>query len=230
MRPRVSILNLLLLTTIIALVIVIIRLSGELAAEKDRRIQLLQKGGILEIGDANAVHVVQVSSPTEQNTLHWRVYVPAGRTVTLNARTDLVSADRALVPRLPRNAIVVPERAAPHPLLLGPGEHVVSLVSIPDDPIMRPVRENYVLKLDVVGDGPRNGKTLRSRDSDLRWFHYGYFRDITHVEITTKTAQELRDGRTLALPDGETFVLCRLRDHLSATESTEVILWLHPDE
>src|SRR5438132_12950908 len=67
MRLRFSLLNLLLATTILALVIVIIRLHAELAQEHSLRVQQLQHGGILQVGDLNAVHVVQVSTRGELN-------------------------------------------------------------------------------------------------------------------------------------------------------------------
>jgi hypothetical protein len=206
---------------------------------------LLQKGGILEITDPSVVHVVQVSSPGESHTLRWRVYVPDGRTVALNARADSVPANKSASPRLPPNNIVVADRAAPNPIQLGPGEHVVTLVSELEDRTPRPGFERYIVRLDVVGDGSRTGKVLRSRDSDLLWLHFAYGRDITQVELGKTTAQKLREGRTLTLADGKTFVLGRLHYLQSrgtpmnsrASESpttmiqaSEILVWLHPDE
>jgi hypothetical protein len=60
MRFRVSILNLILVTTIVALVIVVVRLYGELQNERTLRIEMLQKGGILQVSDPELVQVVQV--------------------------------------------------------------------------------------------------------------------------------------------------------------------------
>jgi hypothetical protein len=70
--------------------------------------------------------------------------------------------------------------------------------------------------------------------------------DITDVEHTKKTAQEMKDGRTVALADGKTFVLCRFREPMTITISSaiarrdldstrpskvvEVLVWLHPDD
>src|SRR5688572_2330541 len=126
MRPRISILNLLLVTTIVALVVVVIRLSAQLSEEKARLRQLLQKGGILQVRNPNTPYVVKVDASGELETFRWRVYVPKGRTVILNARLEPVPDIDPSVPRLPPNAIVLAERAGPNPLELGPGEYVVS--------------------------------------------------------------------------------------------------------
>jgi hypothetical protein len=246
MRPRISILNLLLLTTIVALVVVVARLSRQLADEKTRRLALLQKGGILQVADPNVVHVVQVSAPGELNTLRWRVHVPAGRTVALNATLEPVPRDDPPAPRLPPNAIVVPVRAAPKPIKLGPGEHVVSFTCDQTSPEFALDPESYTFRLDVVGAGGRNRKVLHSRDNELRWYYNGYRSNITHVEHTARTAREFQDGRTLPLANGKTFVLCRFREQFStwspggqpgksATSTAvekvaEVLVWLHPDD
>jgi hypothetical protein len=191
-----------------------------------------------------------MSSPGQRDpgALCWRVYVPDGRTVTLNARTDSVSADKTSPPRIPPNAIVAPDREAPNPIHLGPGEHVVTLSSTHDGFTIRPDPERsgleiYSLRLDVVGDGIRSGKTLRLRNNDFRWFHYGPI-DITHVELTNKIAKDLHNGRTLVIPGGKTFVLSRLREHplgdppaqsqgskenSTANLASEVLVWVHPD-
>ena len=126
MRPRVSILNLLLVTTIVALVIVVVRLYHELDHERSLRLQLLQKGGILQVTDLDVVHVVKVDTDESDGTLSWRVYVPKGRSVILNVRLNTMPDDK-IVPRLPPNAIVVADRSPSNPIDLGPGEHVVSL-------------------------------------------------------------------------------------------------------
>jgi hypothetical protein len=235
-RPRVSILNLLLLTTIVALAIVVLRLYGELAAEKSRRLQLLQKGGILQVTDPAAIHVVQVSTLGERNTLRWRIFVPDGRSVTFNTRVGSVAANKALAPRLPPHAIVVAERAPSNPVEIGPGEHVVTVAFD---------RDANALLFDIVGNDPRRQFYLHSVDADLEWFRSGYHDDITHVEHTAQKAKALRDGRTLSLGDGKTFVLCRLREPTSAwiptaaargkriqtpsDEAGELLVWLHAD-
>src|SRR3954465_12756292 len=72
MRLRFSILNLLLVTTILALVIIIVRLNGELSEERSLRLQQLRHGGILQISDPDAIHLVQLSTRGELNTLRWR--------------------------------------------------------------------------------------------------------------------------------------------------------------
>jgi hypothetical protein len=249
-RPRVSILNLLLVTTIVALAIVVLRLYGELAVERSRRLQLLQKGGILQVTDPDAVHVVQVSALWEPDTLRWRVYVPDRRSVTLNARLGSVAASKASTPRLPPNAIVVAERAPSNPIELGPGEHVVSLCFGSN---RSPDSDFGDLRLDIVGDGSRERRIIRSQDEDSRsrdhdiyWIRSGYRDDITHVEHTAMTGKELREGRTVALVDGKTFVLCRLREPTSAwiptaaargkriqtprDETGELLIWLHPND
>src|SRR5438105_2119731 len=143
MRFRFSIINLLLVTTILALVIVIIRLHGELAQEQSLRVQQLRRGGVLQVGDPNAVHVIQVSTRGELNTHRWRVYVPKGRSVTLNSRLEPMPADKLLEPRLPPNAIVVAERSPSNPVELEPGENVITIHCTSD--------QNPGLEVDVVG-------------------------------------------------------------------------------
>ncbi len=230
MRPRVSILNLLLLMSVVALVIVVFRTHRELRKERSLRIQLLQKGGVLQVTDPNIVHVVQVSSVGERETRRWRVYVPEGRTVTLDARLDAMPMDKPVAPRLPPNAIVVADRAPVNPLTLGPGEHVVTLACSNEGPYLR---------LEVVGAEPRRGRLLRPPDGDVLWYRTGYYQNLTQVEHTPSTTAALMNGRTAALADGKTFVLCRFREPASRgvrqTQSQskdvgEVLVWLHPDE
>jgi hypothetical protein len=203
MKPRVSILNLLLLTTVVALVIVVYRSHRELREEHLLRIQLLQKGGMLQVTDPNLVHVVQVLSDGERRTLRWRVYVPEGRTVTLNTRLDAMPSDKPIAARLPPNAIVVADRAPANPLTLGPGEHVVTLVCSNEAPY---------LMMEVVSDGPRSVRVLCPPAGDLLWYRIGYHRNLTGSEHTPSTGAVLMNGRTAALTDGKTFVLCRFRE------------------
>lgn len=230
MRPRVSILNLLLVTTIVALVIVILRLSGELETEKRLRAELLRKGGVLEISDLDAVQLVHVSSVGEPRTLRWRVYVPEGRMVTLNARLESVTAEVASRQRLPPNAIVVADKAPSNPVRLKPGENVLTLD-------FSPAGGPY-LRFDVVSDGWRAERYLRAPDGAIDWFQSGYGMDLSPLEDTTKRGKALRDGRTVTLDDGKTFMLCRFRDprwrstpKLSGPSERvgEVLVWLQVD-
>ena len=231
MKPRISILNLLLVTTVVALAIVVLRLGRELEKEKSLRAEMLQKGGILQVADTESVHVVQVSSRGEPGTWRWRVYVPERRAVTLNARVEPVPADKPIAPRLPPNAIVVAERSPANSVNLGPGEHVVSLTSSRE--------ESPHLRLDVVGEGPRRSRYLQVLDRSLGWYNAGYFDNLTLIEHTPKLGQALLDGRTMKLDDGKTFVLCRFREPGWATRLPdrppskvigEVLVWLHPDD
>jgi hypothetical protein len=235
-RIRVSILNLLLVTTIVALVIVVVRLNGELRDERAERIAMLQKGGILQVSDPDVVHAVQVYNDLYERSLRWRVYVPRGRRVTLSARLEPVPADRPVAPRLPPNASVVADRNPSNPINLPAGEHVISLSWERNAPHFT---------LEVVGVGPRRTRQISPADRNLDWFVTGA-ENITDVEHTKTTAQALADGRTVALADGKTFVLCRHRARTVAllhedrngkrqTRETneminELLLWLHPDE
>lgn len=233
MKPRFSILNLLLVTTVFALAIVVLRLSGKLEQEKSLRLQLLQKGGILQVSDVDAAHVVQVTSAGERHTLRWRVYVPPGRSVTLNARLESVAADRPVAPRLPPNAIVVAERSPANAIELGPGEHVVSLTSSGEGP-------RHPLKFDAVGPGVRTGRYLDCPDGNLDWFLYGYGENLTAIEHTAATMRSLSNGETIALDDSKTFVLARYRAHewiprlqkKGATDNKvpEILIWIRPDD
>src|SRR5215218_7421697 len=119
MKPRFSLLNALLLTTIVALVIVVFRLRDEVGAERSLRLQQLQHGGILEVTDLNAVHIVRVWTEGERNTHRWRIYVPMGRSVTLNSRLEPIPANKGSVPRLPTNAPIVGDRSPSNPLKIG---------------------------------------------------------------------------------------------------------------
>jgi hypothetical protein len=235
MRPRVSILNLLLVTTIVALAIVVLRMRSELRVERALRIEMLKKGGIMQVSDPDLVHVVQVINNWHENVLRWRVFVPRGRNVKLSARLEPVP-DKPVAPRLPPSAIVVADRVPSNAVDLGPGEHVVSLSW-----------ERHVpyFTFDVVGDGPRHTQLITSPDRNLDWFVAGYAQNITDVEHTKKTAQKLANGRTVAIQDGKTFVLCRYRAQIAAllqedrngtrrTRETnemisELLLWLHSD-
>lgn len=242
MKPRVSVLNLLSLMTVVALVLMVFRLRSERDQEKWLRMEMLKKGGILQVSDPDAVHVVQVSSPGELFTQRWRVYVRKGRQVQLNARFEPRPADDPPAPRLPPNAIVVAVRAASRPISLGPGEHVVSLSF---DPYQPSQSRSQTLVMDVVSDSNRRTRELRV-ERDVKWFSFSGREDITQVEHAKVIAQELRDGRTVSLADGKTFVLCRYRDRMAAMgrksvgsrdtnmstrpEAMEVLVWLHPDE
>jgi len=229
MRPRVSILNLLLVTTIVALAIVVMRVGNELKREKSLRAEMLQRGGILQVADPELVHIVQVTAYGELRTLRWRVYVPDDRTVRLNARVDPVPSGKPVGPRLPSNAIVVAERASANPIELRPGENIVTLECRPDD---------AMLNLSVVSTGPRRGRVLRPSVDDMQWYHTGYRENLTQLEHTPATAAELSAGRTVTLQNGKTFVLCRFRERkwlarqpdIEPSESIgEVLVWLHPD-
>lgn len=205
--------------------------------------EMLKKGGILQVSDPSAVHVVQVTAPGEQLTQRWRVYVPKGRKVQLNARLELRPDDQPPTPRLPPNAIVVAERATSKPINLGPGENVVSLNL---DPSQSYYYRSKALVINVVGDGGRQTHHLQAQQELKRLLLFTRSTDITDVEHAKVIAQELRDGRTVTLADGKTFVLCRFRDRMAALESTpagrgdatpsirreamEVLVWLHPDE
>jgi hypothetical protein len=91
----------------------------------------------------------------------------------------------------------------------------------------------------------RQETDARSPNPDVRWFRSGYRDDLTHIEHTPTTALALRDGHTVALENGKTFVLCRFREPTTAWipteaargkqlqapngEAGEVLVWLHPD-
>jgi hypothetical protein len=234
MRPRVSILNLLLVTTIVALGIVVVRLYHELDHERSLRLKMLQKGGILEITDLDLVHVVKVDADSGDGILSWRVYVPNRRSVTLNSRFSTMP-DHEIVPRLPPNAIVVSDRSPSNPVNLGPGEHVVTLSW---------AHGKLGFTLDAVGTGSRHTGSFSMRDRNWEW-NVAYQNDITYVEHTPKTHSALENGETLTLQDGKTFVVDRHRferwpryaetsakrgnNKMPAYEVGELLIWLHPD-
>jgi hypothetical protein len=233
-RPRVSILNLLLITTIVALLIVVVRLYQELDHERSLRLQLLQKGGILEVTDLDLVHVVQVDNDGSDGNLSWRVYVPQKRSVTLNGRLDTIPADKEIVPRLPPNAIVVGDRSPSSPVELVPGEHVV---------ILSWAFDSQEFTLNVVGNGTRKGRGVSLPDRNWVW-DVAHQMDITHVEHTPKTLQSLQNRQTLTLQDGKAFVLVRHQyttvpryteelakrgNKMPEPKVGELLVWLHPD-
>jgi hypothetical protein len=235
MRPRVSILNLLLVTTIVALVIVVVRLYHELDHERSLRLQLLQNGGILQVTDLDVVHVVKVDTDESDGSLSWRVYVPKGRSVILNVRLNTMPDDK-IVPRLPPNAIVVADRSPSNPIDLGPGEHVVSLSW---------AQGKARFTLDVVGTGSRHTRPF-SLPGGRSWeWNLAYQMDVTHIEHTPITNRALQNGETLTLQVGKTFVLDRHRFEIwprypdasakrgnKRTEHQvgELLVWLQPDD
>ena len=234
-RPRVSILNLLLITTIVALVIVVMRIYRDLAEERLLRLQLLQKGGVLQVTDLDLVHVVQVDTDGSDGNLSWRVYVPQKRSVTLNGRLDTIPADKEIVPRLPPNAIVVGDRSPSNAVDLAPGEHVV---------ILSWARDRQGFTLNVVGNGTRKGRGVSSPDRKWQW-DVAHEMDITHVEHAPKTLWSLqKNGQTLTLQDGKAFVLVRNQytivprytevlakrgNSMPEPKVGELLVWLHPD-
>jgi hypothetical protein len=231
MKPRVSILNLLFVTTIVAMVIVVYRLRSELAHERQLRTELLQKGGILQVSDPNRVHVVQVSTAGEPDTHRWRVYVPPKRTVTLDTRLDEVPADKPPAPRLPPNAIVVGDRSPVNPQALGPGEHVITLRYVHGQ---RPL---FNISVVSASNTYTNEMNLKCPSGDLAWSHIIYGQDLTPLEHTAATMGALWGGHTVALDDAKTFVLRRYRaeafrpsNEVAAKTIPEILMWLHADE
>jgi len=231
MKPRVSILNLLFVTTIVALVIVVYRLRSELVHEKELRTELLQKGGILQVSDPSRAHVVQVSTAGEIDTYRWRIYVPPKRTVTLDARLDEVPADAPTKPRLPPNAIVVADRSPVHPRELGPGEHVVTLIYV------HGARPLFDISVVTPGNTSKKNIRLTCPPGSYEWSPITNQQELTPLEHSAATMGALRAGHTVALDDGKTFVLRRCRAYTyqpnsdEVTKTTpEILVWLHVDE
>ncbi len=82
--PRISILNALLLMTIVAMAIVIVQLWREVVPLRAEVRSLRQQAGVLAIDDPSAVQAVGV--PTDVEDIYkWRVYVPNRRDVLLKA-------------------------------------------------------------------------------------------------------------------------------------------------
>ena len=73
MKLRFSLFTLLVTTAFFALSITVILLRIELQKERSLRLELLQRGGILEISDLEKIHVVAVSGRDEPHTFRWRV-------------------------------------------------------------------------------------------------------------------------------------------------------------
>jgi hypothetical protein len=227
LKPRFSILNVLLVTTVVVLVIVVVRLNDELNKERSQRVELLQKGGILQLTDADRIHLVKVSAAGEEGASRWRVYVPEERTLVVDARLDDAPADKPLAARLPPNAIVDADRSPVKPLHLEPGEHVISLSCS---------RDGSTMRLDVVHDGQRKGRSFGSPPQYVGWWR----QDLTHFEHKRLIYQQFLGGRTLTIDDGETFVLARFRalgwevnsgsDEKPLKKVSEILVWLHADE
>jgi hypothetical protein len=229
MKPRISLLNLLLCITVLSLMMVIVRLYGELSAERALRLEQLRHGGILQVSDLDAVHLVKVSAVGERNTVRWRIYVPKGRTAVLNTRLESMPASKALQPRIPPDAIVVADRSPSNPISLQAGEYVVSAHCA--DGTKRG------LEVTVAGAESNEEQFLSAADASPEWWTYGQYQDITHIEHSKKTYSALDSGRTVKLAPGKAFVLERLREweplvgqnKKPSDRVGEMLMWIHPD-
>jgi hypothetical protein len=237
MKFRFSILNLLLLTTVIALSIAVVQISGDLKEERRLRTELLQKGGIFEISDVTKVHVVPVHATNEMQTYRWRVYVPPGRSIILNTSSKPHPNRDILEPRICRKDSVVSDRNPSNPIEIPAGEYVITY---------KYHQSTYGQKqtsfsIDVRGNNSvRRQGFFRSNDGDLDWLSSNYYQDLTWLERPAGKKQRITYdlAKTSQVAGGKPFVLFRFRatqQHKSEHDSEkdksipEVFAWFMTD-
>ena len=90
-RPRISLLTLLLLTAIAAMAIVIAQLWREVGPLRAEVRRLRSEVGYLTIEDPTKAYAISV--PTfEENSWRWRIFLPPGRMYALNERSGRLPA------------------------------------------------------------------------------------------------------------------------------------------
>lgn len=100
-RPRISILNALLLTTIVAMAIVIVQYWREIGPLRQEVFGLRNEVGRLTFEDRSKIHAIAVRT-NESLTWKWRIWVPQGKRVTMHLQAGDVP--RTGVPS-PRNTV-----------------------------------------------------------------------------------------------------------------------------
>ncbi len=81
-RPRISILNALLLTTVVAMAIVIVQFWREVGPLRSEVRQLRDELGVITVSEPSKLHAIQVRTKDEM-IWKWRVWVPEGKKVRL---------------------------------------------------------------------------------------------------------------------------------------------------
>jgi hypothetical protein len=92
-RPQFSLLNLLLLVTLIGLLLLVIQQWREVEPLRQEVRRLRTELGYLVIEDPTKVHAIRAQSieAIEPNTWRWRLYLPPGETYSLNVFSGHIS-------------------------------------------------------------------------------------------------------------------------------------------
>lgn len=242
MKLRFSLYSLLVTTALFALSITVVLLRIELRKERSLRLELLQRGGILEISDLDKVHVVSVSGREEPRTFRWRVYVPQGRTVTLKTSSKPSLNRDVPKPRIRTGEIVSSARNATDRIKIPPGEHVITYKYIRPEYERQPGR----FSIDVRSESYNQSDQFKSNYCDLHWLKTNYYKDLTRLE-RPGGRPKLKPGSRPSTPSTEAtqcvndkfFVLFRFRaiekydtesDKVDDNSIPEVYAWLSTDD
>ncbi len=128
LMPRISLLNLFFIITMVALVVVVYRQASELRALKPRVKQLDEERGTLVVADPRLVHAIQVPSRFATNDGTYRVFIPKDKTyVAIVAVNDIPQTGFPDVARHDSRNMLLGQAGRNAFARLEPGEHQVSL-------------------------------------------------------------------------------------------------------
>lgn len=147
--PRFSLLNCLIVMTIVAMAVALWRLNGELLPLRAEVKRLRDEMGHLVVEDESQLHAIQVST-VDSDTWRYRVWVPAGKQYWL-------CVEKAKIPQQG-----VPKKTTSGgSLSIDTGEHLIDLLIKPHDE-----REETLTGI-VMVDGSRRFKgSISERDHD----------------------------------------------------------------
>ena len=129
LRPRISILTALLLTTIVGMAIVIVQLWREVGPLRADNKRLNEERGTLVIGDPTQLHAIKIPGRfAGEGRQSFRVYVPPGQTYLAFVHiNDVPKAGLPEPKKLPSHAGMLGLFQGRLFARLGPGEHTVTI-------------------------------------------------------------------------------------------------------
>lgn len=148
-RMRFSLLNCLLVMTIVAMAIGLWRLNGELAPLRTEVKRLREEMGHLVVEDETQLHAIQVST-VDDDTWRFRVWVPAGKQYWLCFQKA----------KIPQQGVPV-KTTSGGSLAIDPGEHLIDLLIEPHDQ-----REETLTGIVMVDGSRRFSGSISERDHD----------------------------------------------------------------